>query len=212
MKVELLSHTPAAEEVIELAARTCYDSKSGSKERRDKFLQGIIKSGHTSVIEHASASFRISGVSRALTHELVRHRIGFSYSQRSQRYCSEDGFQYVTPDSIQNHSRTSFETFNNVMKECEKAYKELIGIGIPKEDARFVLPNACCTEIVVTANFRAWRNFLSLRLDKRAQWEIRFLARKILEHLYELAPAIFVDLYSTYISVPAALGKEPNNE
>ena len=101
MEAKLIECTPNPEEVIERAARICYDSKSGDEERRSKFIKGLVKSGHTATIEHAFATFEISGVSRALTHELVRHRL-FSFCQRSQRYCNEDGFEVVLPESIEN--------------------------------------------------------------------------------------------------------------
>lgn len=191
MTVELLNHTLNPDETIEKAARICYNSKSGDYLRRKKFLQGLIKSGHTATIEHASATFKISGVSRALTHELVRHRL-MSFCQRSQRYCSEDGFQYVTPNTI---SEKFNEKYQKMIDGINAFYTEMVNAGIPKEDARYVLPNACCTEIIVTANFREWRHFLGLRLSPRAQWEIRNLAKEILKQLYSIAPIIFEDLY-----------------
>ena len=208
MTVELLNHTLNPDETIEKAARICYNSKSGDYLKRKKFLQGLIKSGHTATIEHASATFKISGVSRALTHELVRHRL-MSFCQRSQRYCSEDGFKYVMPDTIAQHSKSDIIEDENMekvapsfcsmyawyMEHIEKFYNEMVKAGIPKEDARYVLPNACCTEIIVTANFREWRHFLGLRLSPRAQWEIRNLAKEILRQLYSIAPIIFEDLY-----------------
>lgn len=192
MKVELLSHTDNPEETIERAARICYDSKAGDEEKRKKFLSGLIKSGHTATIEHASATFEISGVSRALTHELVRHRL-FSFCQRSQRYCNEDGFETVVPDSIK---KNDFEIeYKALIKTIEELYNEMVADGVPKEDARYILPNACCTRIVVSGNFREWRHFLELRLSPRAQWEIRSLAKEILKQLYAIAPIVFGDLY-----------------
>jgi len=202
MKVELLAythlvdHSPNPEALIEKAARLCYNSKPGDEEKRKKFLTGPINSGHTSTIEHASATFKISEVSRALTHELVRHRIGMSYSQRSQRYCSEDGFEIVVPDLIK---KNDFEIeYKSLIKTIEELYNEMVADGVPKEDARYILPNACHTQIIVTGNFTAWRHFLELRLSPRAQWEIRQLAHLILNELYKIAPVIFQDLKDKY--------------
>lgn len=195
MNVELVAHTPNPEETIEKAARICYDSKTGDEEKRTKFLKGLVKSGHTSTIEHASATFEISEVSRALTHELVRHRL-FSFSQRSQRYCSEDGFGAVIPESLK---KAGYEIeFKALMKEIEEVYNDMVADGVPKEDARYILPNACYTKIIVSGNFREWHHFLKLRLSPRAQWEIRQLACRIYEKLVELAPAIFCDLQPDY--------------
>lgn len=201
MKVELLAythlvdHSPNPEALIEKAARLCYNSKPGDEEKRKKFLTGLINSGHTSTIEHASATFKISEVSRALTHELVRHRIGMSYSQRSQRYCSEDGFGAVVPPTITNYLE---EKFKDSLDAINGLYVEMVNAGVPKEDARYILPNACYTQIIVTGNFTAWRHFLELRLSPRAQWEIRQLAHLILNELYKIAPVIFQDLKDKY--------------
>ena len=210
MKVELVAYTPNPEETIERAARICYDSKTGDYEKRKKFLSGLIKSGHTSTIEHASATFKFSEVSRALTHELVRHRL-FSFSQRSQRYCKEDGFGYVIPGSIKYNltkredengdcdDTDSFDTkYVWFMEQIKALYNEMVAAGIPKEDARYILPNACYTEIFVSGNFREWRHFLELRLSPRAQWEIRQLAHMVLDELYKVAPIIFQDLIDKY--------------
>jgi len=195
MKAELVTYTPNPEETIEKAARICYNSQCGDYEKRKKFLTGLIKSGHTSTIEHASATFKFSEVSRALTHELCRHRL-FSFSQRSQRYCNEDGFGIVMPESLK---QNGYETeFNALMKEIEELYNDMVEDGIPKEDARYILPNACHTEIFVSGNFREWRHFLELRLSPRAQWEIRQLAHLVLNDLYEIAPIIFQDLVDKY--------------
>lgn len=188
MKVEILSITPNAESLIEEAGRTCYQSKIGDP----TIIQRWIKSGHHSMLEHASATFRVSEVSRALTHQLVRHRIGFSYSQQSQRYVKEDGFGFVIPDSIKNNEDAN-PFFAEIMDMLQMAYNDLVQMGIPKEDARFVLPNACYTEIVVTMNFRAARNFFNLRLDKTAQWEIRQMANLMLDILKNHAPNCFYD-------------------
>lgn len=196
MKAELVAYTPNPEETIERAARICYDSKTGDYEKRKKFLSGLIKSGHTSTIEHASATFKISEVSRALTHELVRHRL-FSFSQRSQRYCFEDNPGYVVPNTIQDNPGLK-DKYMKLLNEVQDVYKEFVNAGVPKEDARYVLPNACYTEIFVSGNFREWRHFLELRLSPRAQWEIRQLAHMVLDELYKVAPIVFQDLKDKY--------------
>ena len=190
MKVTLLACTQNPEELIEKATRTCYDSKC-NPDTRNEFLRGVMKRGHESVIEHASATFYVSGVSRALTHQLVRHRIA-SYSQVSQRYVKFDNFKYVIPPEIEGNKRAK-QKFIDTMKVIRVAYENLVYLGIKAEDARFVLPNACETEITITMNFRALRNFFKLRLDSHAQWEIRELAKKMLELVKKEAPIIFED-------------------
>lgn len=192
MKVELLYITPEPEKIIEKAGRVAH--QSFNKETPDshiKFIRMLIKLGHTSVLEHAVASFKISGVSRSLTHQLVRHRIA-SYTQKSQRYVDESTFEYVTPDKIK-ENEAAFDIYNNFMNYCKETYKKLKEIGIPKEDARFVLPNATKTEIVITANLREFRHMISLRGSKEAQWEIRRMFIEILKILKEYAPTVFED-------------------
>jgi thymidylate synthase (FAD) len=171
----LLKITPDAERLIEAAGRTCYDT--GDRAAADsaaKFIRMLIRRGHLSVLEHASATFRVKGVSRALTHQLVRHRLA-SYSQRSQRYVKEDGLAYVTPPAI-TANKDALEVFRKALEEAREAYDKLLEAGVAPEDARFVLPNAAATEVVVTANFREWRHVLALRGHAAAQWEIRRLA------------------------------------
>ena len=199
MNAELVSVTKDAELVIADAARTCYDSAQKELESARKMIKALIKSGHEAMIEHAHATFRLSGVSRVLTHELVRHRL-FSFAQRSQRYVKEDEPSYVVPDVLVNASETdqkmqlAKDMFSKAMQNAWDAYSLLLSYGLKPEDARFVLPNACTTEIVVSGDFREWRNFLKLRLGPRAQWEIRKVANIILEKLYEIAPSCFEDL------------------
>lgn len=187
MKIELLAITPDAEKLIEEAGRTCYQSKIGDP----TIIQRWIKSGHESMIEHASATFRVSEISRALTHQLVRHRIA-SYSQQSQRYVSEDQFGFIIPDEIIKTGVS--QEYLGFMADVQEFYNFLISKGVKKEDARFVLPNACHTEIVFTMNFRALRNFFNLRLDKHAQWEIREMAKEMLTILKNYAPNCFYDM------------------
>lgn len=193
MTIELLASTPNPELTISHAASTCYDSKPKELEPARKMIKAIIKSGHESCVEHASATFVLDGISRVVTHELVRHRIGFSYSQRSQRYVNEHNPSYVIPEEIAG-SPKALEVFQEAMNAAWAAYSKLQAVGMRNEIARYVLPNACTTKITVTANFRAWRNFLKLRCSKRAQPEIRELAYKLLDELCKIAPSCFEDL------------------
>ena len=195
MKVELLGITKNAEELIEEAGRTCYKSTPGKKE----IIQKWIKMGHESMLEHASATFRISGISRACSHQLVRHRIA-SYSQQSQRYVKENKFEGIIPNSIMDNKK-AFELYKNIMELFGETYNKLIEMGVKPEDARMLLPNACCTEIVVTMNFRAYRNFFKLRLDEHAQWEIREMAEKMIQILYNKAPYVFEDIVFNYVPI-----------
>jgi thymidylate synthase (FAD) len=192
MKVELLFITPNAEKLIESAGRTCYLSFGKQGRGTEKaFIRMLIKKGHLSVLEHAHATFRISGVSRAFTHQFVRHRL-CSYSQQSQRYVDESNFNYVEPESVRNNSK-AHSVFTEFMGNAKKAYSELQKLGIKNEDARFVLPNAVETQIVVTANLREWRHIIELRGEPGAQWEIRRAAIEILKILKKHAPTVFGD-------------------
>jgi thymidylate synthase (FAD) len=191
MEVELVSVTPDAERLIETAARTCYDTtdRISSSDTR-VFIKKLFDAGHLSVFEHASATFRISGVSRACSHQLVRHRLA-SYSQRSQRHVLETRASYVTPPAIERAGELAMSIFRSSMEAAWRAYSQLMKHGVPREDARYVLPNACTTELVMSANFREWLHVLNERLAPDAQWEIRELCRLIHEKLKEIAPSVF---------------------
>ncbi|OGL40350.1 MAG: thymidylate synthase, flavin-dependent [Candidatus Schekmanbacteria bacterium RIFCSPHIGHO2_02_FULL_38_11] len=191
-QVDLLAITPDCEKLIEEAGRTCYLSfgKIG-KGSEKKFIKMLIKSGHLSVLEHAYATFRIKGGSRAFTHQLVRHRI-CSFSQQSQRYVSEKEFDFITPHSIRKNSE-ALKLFNETMELLKENYQKLQAMGIKNEDARFVLPNAIKSEIVISANLREWRYILQLRCAPDAQWEIRGICNEILKILKKEAPVVFED-------------------
>jgi thymidylate synthase (FAD) len=192
MKVDMLFVTPEAEGLIEEAGRTSYLSLTkGGRHRSQEFIRMLIKRGHLSVLEHAYATFRISGVSRAFTHQLVRHRL-CSFTQQSQRYVDESSFSYVEPESVSGNSEAHV-VFTECMENTRKTYKQLQQLGIKNEDARFVLPNAIESQIVVTANLREWRHIIELRGDSEAQWEIRQVAIRILRMLKECVPAVFED-------------------
>jgi thymidylate synthase (FAD) len=191
-EVTLLAITPDAEKLIEEAGRTCYLSLDRMVEGSEKnFIRNSIKRGHFSIIEHASASFRIRGASRAFTHQLVRHRIA-SFSQQSQRYVNESEFNYVVPPDIA-ADKEAGEIFNAFIETSRQTYSVLIAKGIKKEDARFVLPNALESEIVFSANFRELRLMFQLRLKKSAQWEIRRVCAEMLGIMQKHAPSVFGD-------------------
>ena len=195
MKVVLLEHTPNPDEVVAAAARLCYSASDISAIRRrlsgDKARDLVLKLlslGHESPLEHVSFTFAIEDVSRALSHQLVRHRIA-SYSQQSQRYVKMGGFSYVTPPCIAENTEANAK-FEQLMLDLQKSYDELLKV-VPAEDARYILPNACTTKLIATFNARSLYNFFTLRLCSRAQWEIRALAWEMFKLVKELAPAIF---------------------
>jgi len=191
MRVELVRSTVEPERLIELAGRLCY---GGEYQGDTEFIRQRIADGHESIVEHASATFLISGISRACSHQLVRHRLA-SYSQESQRYVEMDDLatKAITPFDIDN-SNEAADVFSNTMLEIKYSYQRLRDLGIRKEDARFLLPNATATKILVTMNFRELRHFFKIRLTKQAQWEIRELAKRMLELVMEIAPNVFGDI------------------
>lgn len=192
MKVKLLSITKNAEDVIEQAARTCYLSYDKATDNsKEKMIKMLINSDHTSVLEHSYATFRVDGASRSFTHQIVRHRLA-SFSQQSQRYVDESNFHYIIPPSIQENP-DALKLFESTMKTIEESYMKLREMNIKKEDARFLLPNAIESIIVISANFREWRHIFELRCSMHAQWEIRQVALEMLKILKEKAPHTFAD-------------------
>ena len=175
MQVTLIQATPNPIETIAKIASICYDSNPKSPIGLVKHLYA---NGHHSVFEHIYFTFKISGISRACSHQLVRHR-HCSFTQRSQRYCSEDGFGVVLPDSIE--GADEIYGFENLMRQIEANYSELQARGIPNEDARYILPNACATELYLSCNLRELIHIANERLCTRAQWEIRELVRKMID-------------------------------
>jgi thymidylate synthase (FAD) len=193
MEVELLAVTPDAERVIEEAGRTCYMSQERANDAGTaKFIRMLVSRGHLSVLEHAAATFRIRGISRAATHQIVRHRL-CSFSQRSQRYVREAGQAPVVPPSIEGNDEAA-ACFRDAMASAQAAYDSLIRLGVPKEDARFVMPNATPSELVISANFRELRHIIAVRGSREAQWEIREMAASILKKMKDIAPNVFFDL------------------
>ena len=220
LKVSLIAHTPEPEKVVAAAAKLCY-SNAGidnlleglTPEKSRSFVQMLASMGHESPTEHASFTFAIEGVSRSLLAQITRHRIA-SFSVQSQRYVRLNGFDYVTPPEIADDPE-SLSAFEQAMEEENEHYQRIAGIlkdghirrlmaeGLSEkeatqkaekmaiEDARFVLPNACTTKMIVTMNARSLNNFFRLRCCNRAQWEIRALAREMLRLVCEVAPALF---------------------
>ena len=199
MHVELLYHTPDPERAIATAARLCYAPVGAAElmetmpeDRVRSVLSTVIKSGHLSTLEHASYTFAVDGVSRALTHQLVRHRIA-SFNQQSQRYVKfTDGVPVVKPGTVAANEEAG-RIFDETVDAIEAAYARLLELGVPAEDARYLLPNAAESKIVITMNVRELLHFFSLRCCNRAQWEIREMAHRMLELARPTAPYIFLD-------------------
>ncbi len=220
MKVTLIQHTPDPEKIIAAAAKLCYSESNATdilvgldEEKTAKFLRMLMNLGHESPIEHVTFTFAIEGVSRSLLAQITRHRIA-SYSVKSQRYVKEGMFEFITPPEIEQNPEAK-KLFLETMEADQKAYDRLTEILFRKhydalilagtdektaknkaekaaiEDARFVLPNACETKMVVTMNARSLMNFFYHRCCTRAQWEIRDLANDMLKLVKEVAPTLF---------------------
>ena len=183
------------EALIEHAGRICYRSQTrGTANTTARFIQKRIAEGHESIIEHASASFEISGISRACSHQIVRHRIA-SYSQESQRYVDMSAPDWIIPPDIA-ADPTARSNWNEFLEQTAKAYRQLRARGIKKEDARFLLPNATSTRLIMTANLRELLHIFRLRISPHAQWEIREVSIQMLEAVYPYAPNVFGTLRS----------------
>ena len=213
MNVELLYHTAEPERAVATAARICYASVGASElmetmsdEAVRSVLSTIMASGHFSTLEHASYTFAIDGVSRALTHQLVRHRLA-SFNQQSQRYVRfDEAPQVVVPASVDADPELR-AVFDAAIDAAYDAYSKLAQAGVPAEDARYVLPNACESKIVVTMNIRELLHFFELRCCNRAQWEIREMANRMLELVRPTAPYIFMDAGAPCRRGPCPEGK-----
>ncbi|MCX7795702.1 MAG: FAD-dependent thymidylate synthase [bacterium] len=196
MNVRLLSYTPEPDRVVALSARLCYSkidiselAEKLTNEKVKELLNRLRNSGHLSPFEHASFTFGIEGISRVTSHQLVRHRIA-SYSQQSQRYVNMSKTDFVIPPSIM-ENKSALELLSNVNDLAKSTYNKLIELGIPEEDARYVLPQGISTKIIVTMNARELLHFFNLRCCLRAQWEIRMMANLMLKEVKEVAPVIF---------------------
>lgn len=196
LSVSIISHTEQPLETIYKAARQCYsagsvaDMETASRGKMAELVQKCIRSGHTSVLEHVSFTFAISGVSRALSHQLVRHRMA-SYSQQSQRYVKAGELEYVCPPSLRKSKFVKRVHFLETIERAAHEYQLLIKYGVPAEDARFVLPSAVATNIVMTMNCRALLHFIEERSCRKAQWEIRNMAMRIHVLVREILPEVF---------------------
>ena len=236
MKVKLIAHTPNPEKVVAAAAKLCYSNAQidtlldGLTEEKSKeFVEMLASLGHESPTEHASFTFAIEGVSRSLLAQITRHRIG-SYSVQSQRYVNLKEPDFVTPPEIMDDPESlaqfndsmamAAENYQKVTQLLKEAHKEkFIAQGMDEktanrtaekkalEDARFILPNACTTKMIVTMNTRSLNNFFRHRCCTRAQWEIRELADEMLRLVCEVAPALFVRSGPPCVSGPCPEGK-----
>lgn len=211
LSVKLVRYTPAPEEVVAMGGKLCYSAsdldklEAGIQEKEQgSFIKRLMELGHLSMFEHAAFTFAVEGVSRSLLAQITRHRIA-SFSVQSQRYVSEhsqkskDGvFEYIIPPRIEALGEEYAEIFRRQMAKIQEWYDfwlEKLGENeeSAREDARFVLPNAAETKILLTMNARELLHFFSLRCCNRAQWEIRELATRMLKQVKEVAPNIFSD-------------------
>jgi len=207
LNVKLLRYTADAELLCGTAALTTIKREKPSEilknmdsETAKQKIRRVTGYGHASIIEHASFTFSLEDVSRTMTHELVRHRIA-SYTQQSQRYVTYDTLQkYVTPPSIAENPQAK-KAFEDTLEKISEGYQKLLKMGIPKEDARFILPNAAKTNIIVTMNARELRHFFNLRCCARAQWEIREVAVEMLKQAKKVAPALFENCGPTCVEL-----------
>lgn len=212
MKVTLISHTPEPEKLIASAAKLCYSSSDVQSlmnglttEKIEAFIKKLTDLGHQSPLEHCTFTFGVEGVSRALLAQLTRHRIA-SYSVKSQRYVKEGQFEYITPKAIEEDDILFLE-YIKLMKDIQSFYNLAINRGIQAEDARFILPNACSTQIIMTMNIRSLLNFFELRCCERAQWEIREMANVMLKICKEIAPNIFANAGASCVRGKCKEGK-----
>ncbi len=192
MNISLIAHTPDPEGVVARAARTCYSRgapQSLLPPDSRSLIRSLVKKGHHSVLEHASFSFLLEGLSRASSHQLVRHRLA-SFSQQSQRYVNLEEPAYVIPPSISDNSHATM-IFKEAMEKANHAYKQLLNAGIAKEDARYIFPQAVTTILVFTVNARELLHIFRLRLCNRAQWEIRQACLEMLKLVTQIAPTVF---------------------
>lgn len=228
LKVKLLQYTPEPEKTIAAAAKLCYSAvgvddilENSTDESTDKFLNMLMSYGHMSPIEHVSFTFAVEGVSRSLTHQLVRHRIA-SYSQQSQRYVKLDQFEYIVPPAIEADD-VAKNLFVEQMEGAQKVYDEIVerlkykyiedGMNEKPaekkaiEDARYVFPNACETKVVFTMNARSLMNFFHHRCCDRAQWEIRNMAEQMVHEVKKVAPILFKNAGPSCVAGPCPEGK-----
>jgi len=213
MKIKLVKHTPEPEKMVAVAARLCYSPvgteqllEDLSDEEANKLVRFVVKSGHLSTTEHIYFTFAIEGVSRALTHQLVRHRLA-SYNQQSQRYVKFHGnYEHIVPPSVKNNPRM-LSGFTSLIGQIHDFYEEMLKAGVEAEDARYILPNASETKIIVSMNGRELLHFFTVRCCNRAQWEIRELATNMLKIIKQVCPVVFEKAGPNCLRVPCPEGK-----
>jgi len=195
LRAILLRYTPDPERAVAVAARVCYSPLPVTRLEEEltdddigRLIEFLGRAGHTSTFEHASFTFGLEG-SRAALNQLVRHRIA-SYSQQSQRYTRVGALEYVTPPSVEGNDEAT-EIFRAAIDHSQDAYARLLKLGLPREDARYILPVGALSRIVATYNARSLHNLFALRCCERAQWEIRNLAREMLALVRDVAPRLF---------------------
>lgn len=186
MQVTLIDHTQNPEQLIASCSAICYDS-STTPEANEKRIKKLMDVKHLATLRFAHCVFHVEGISRTASHQFVRHP-HLSFLQRSQRYCKDENQEMVLPESVKGDALVDWI---DAREACEKAYKTALANGVPKGDARFILPQAVTTELYVTGNFQAMHDFLVKRLDKSAQWEIRAVAKRMHEELTKIAPNVF---------------------
>jgi thymidylate synthase (FAD) len=191
--VSCLDQLPSPASLIEFAGRVCTNTVEKLGADSTHFIQARLAEGHESLIEHGHATFLISGVSRVTSHQLVRSRL-CSFSQQSQRSVSQTASEVILPPSIAKLGESACSIFREQVLSAKRAYQQLRDLGVSKEDARYLLPEGICTELVMSANFRSWHLFLKQRLAKAAQWEIRGVAGLILQELVDICPEVFANL------------------
>ena len=177
MNVTLIQETPNAIDTIAEIASICYDS---APKDSLQLVKHLYRNGHHSVFEHIYFTFKIEGISRACSHQLVRHRM-CSFTQRSQRYCNEEGFTITPVQTI--YKKDKEQIYFDTMDVIDNCYKKLQALGVPKEDARYILPNACCTDLYLSCNLREFIHIANERLCSRSQWEIRELVKKMVDRV-----------------------------
>lgn len=213
-KVELIAYTNDPVRVVAAAAKLCYSASSASdlfdgldSDKVGQFLRKLRAVGHMSPFEHASFTFAVDGLSRVASHQLVRHRLA-SFSQQSQRYVTMGHPSIVTPPSIEGNTEAA-RVFHEQLQHSYEAYERLVELGIPKEDARFILPHGWETSLVLSMNARELHHFFSLRLCRRAQWEIQSLASEMLACVLDVAPELFGNAGPSCIAEGACHEKHP---
>jgi len=213
MKVKLIRYTPEPEKLVAIAARLCYSpvgvedlEEQLSIEDARKLVKFVIKSGHLSTTEHVYFTFGVEGISRVLSHQLVRHRIA-SFNQQSQRYVKfKENYEYIVPDLIKQNKEIN-KKYKSIISDIHKFYEEMINNGIDAEDARYILPNSSETKMIVTMNARELLHFFTVRCCNRAQAEIRKLATFMLKDVKKVAPVIFENAGPNCFRMPCPEGK-----